>query len=115
MLVNTDRASHRRMVGQSTRTAAPLAALLLDLDHFKQINDRYGHGRGDEVLAAAGVVLQGAVRESDFVGRFGGEEFLLLLPATDRDSAIAVAEKIRTWCPKSPFAASIEPSRPASA
>jgi diguanylate cyclase (GGDEF)-like protein len=85
----------KRMVAQAARNDAPLAALLLDLDHFKKINDVYGHDRGDEVLAAAGVALRNALRESDFVGRYGGEEFLLLLPATDKQAALAVAEHVR--------------------
>ena len=96
-LANT-RASHdtlKRMVAQSFRTEAPLTGALLDLDHFKQINDLFGHARGDEVLAAVGSVLQGTIRESDFVGRFGGEEFLLLLPDTGRDEGLLVSEKIR--------------------
>jgi diguanylate cyclase (GGDEF)-like protein len=85
----------KRMVAQASRMMTPLAALLLDLDHFKQINDSYGHGRGDEVLAAAGTTMQATLRESDFVGRYGGEEFLILLPATGREDALLVAEKIR--------------------
>jgi diguanylate cyclase (GGDEF)-like protein len=72
-----------------------LAAALLDLDHFKRINDLYGHSRGDEVLAAVAAVLRSSVRESDFVGRHGGEEFILLLPDTGRDQAAVVAEKVR--------------------
>jgi diguanylate cyclase (GGDEF)-like protein len=83
------------MVAQSARNLAPLAALLLDLDHFKRINDVYGHDRGDEVLAAAGVALRKVARDSDFVGRYGGEEFLLLLPATDKQGALHVAEQVR--------------------
>jgi len=86
----------RRMAAQASRTKAPLSALMLDLDHFKSINDRYGHGRGDEVLAAVGGVLRQSVRESDFAGRYGGEEFLVLLPATDQGGARIVAEKIRS-------------------
>jgi len=86
----------KRMVAQSARSAAPLAALLLDLDHFKKVNDVYGHDRGDEVLAAVGVAVGKTLRESDFAGRYGGEEFLLLLPATDRQGALDVAEKIRS-------------------
>ena len=74
----------------------PLSALLLDLDHFKQINDNYGHGRGDEVLAAAAEAMRSAVRESDFVGRYGGEEFLILLPDTDSEGALRSAETVRT-------------------
>lgn len=84
------------MVAHASRTVSPLAALLLDLDHFKQINDTYGHGGGDDVLAAVGAALQTTVRESDFVGCYGGEEFLILLPATPREDALIAAEKLRT-------------------
>jgi diguanylate cyclase (GGDEF)-like protein len=68
---------------------------MFDLDHFKQINDRFGHGKGDEVLAAVGAALGSSLRASDFAGRFGGEEFLILLPDTTVDDAMLVAEKIR--------------------
>jgi diguanylate cyclase (GGDEF)-like protein len=85
----------KRMVAQASRSVAPLSAALLDLDHFKRINDAYGHSRGDEVLAAVATVLRSSLRESDFVGRYGGEEFLLLLPDTGRDQAVVVAEKVR--------------------
>ena len=85
----------KRMVAQASRTITPLTAVLLDLDHFKQINDLYGHDSGDEVLAAVGVAMRLAMRESDFVGRYGGEEFLMLLPSTDTDGAIQVTEAVR--------------------
>ena len=85
----------KRMVAQASRTISPLAALLVDLDHFKEINDLYGHDRGDEVLAAVGAAFKNIVRDSDFIGRYGGEEFLLLLPATSREGAIQVAEAVR--------------------
>jgi diguanylate cyclase (GGDEF)-like protein len=85
----------KRMVAQAARTQTPLSALMLDLDHFKQINDRYGHGKGDDVLAAVGAALLEIVRQSDFVGRYGGEEFLALLPATGEDGAQVIGEKIR--------------------
>jgi diguanylate cyclase (GGDEF)-like protein len=85
----------RRMVAQTGRTLSPLAALMCDLDHFKQVNDRHGHGRGDDVLAAAGAALTASIRASDFAGRYGGEEFLILLPDTDTIGALALAEKIR--------------------
>jgi diguanylate cyclase (GGDEF)-like protein len=84
-----------RMVAQANRAVTPLAALALDIDHFKRVNDTYGHGRGDEVLAAVGGILQAVLRTSDSVGRTGGEEFLVLLPSTDLDGALAVAENIR--------------------
>jgi diguanylate cyclase (GGDEF)-like protein len=85
----------KRMIAQSGRTLSPMAVLLLDLDHFKQINDTYGHDRGDAVLAAVGDVLAGALRTSDFVGRNGGEEFIALLPDTGADGALEAAEKLR--------------------
>lgn len=85
-----------RMVAHSARAGTPLAAVLVDLDRFKQINDTYGHGRGDEVLATAADALRSAVRASDFVGRYGGEEFLVLLPDTDLKRALEVAESIRS-------------------
>jgi diguanylate cyclase (GGDEF)-like protein len=85
----------KRMAAQATRTTAPLAAVLLDLDHFKQINDLFGHEKGDEVLAAVAAVIESSVRASDFAGRHGGEEFIVLLPDTDRDSAVIVADKLR--------------------
>jgi diguanylate cyclase (GGDEF)-like protein len=85
----------RRMVAHASRTGTSVAGLMIDLDHFKQVNDQFGHGPGDEVLAAFGVLLRGLLRESDFAGRYGGEEFLVLLPTTDEEKARTVAEKIR--------------------
>jgi diguanylate cyclase (GGDEF)-like protein len=83
------------MLAQSARTGQPLSVLFLDLDHFKQVNDVFGHAAGDNVLAAVGVTLRSSIRESDFCGRFGGEEFIALLPHTDLLGAGLVAEKIR--------------------
>ncbi|MGB9185619.1 MAG: GGDEF domain-containing protein [Solirubrobacteraceae bacterium] len=85
----------KRLVAHAARTDTPLAAILLDLDHFKQINDTYGHGRGDDVLAALGAVLEANMRASDFAGRYGGEEFIVLLPDTERGGALTFAEKLR--------------------
>src|SRR4051794_23040920 len=85
----------RRMVAYAGRSLSPLTAVALDLDHFKQINDRFGHEKGDDVLAAVGQLLADTVRESDFAARAGGEEFCILLPDTDLDGALAVAEKLR--------------------
>ena len=84
------------LVAQASRMLWPLGTVLLDLDHFKDINDTFGHGIGDEVLAAVGVALQSTVRESDFVGRYGGEEFIMLLPDADRETTLHVAERVRT-------------------
>jgi diguanylate cyclase (GGDEF)-like protein len=72
-----------------------LAAVLLDLDHFKAFNDRNGHLAGDAALARVGGILRDAVRQDDHVFRYGGEEFLILLPGGDRDSAAALAERVR--------------------
>jgi diguanylate cyclase (GGDEF)-like protein len=85
----------KRMVAQADRGDAPLGVVLLDLDHFKQINDLYGHEKGDEALSAVGVAITSILRASDFAGRYGGEEFILLLPGTTSDAAVIVAEKLR--------------------
>src|SRR5918992_1472781 len=85
----------KRMIAQATRAQTPLSAVLCDLDHFKQVNDLYGHDKGDEALAAAATVLRVGLRESDIPGRYGGEEFLLLLPDTSLEGALVAAEKLR--------------------
>lgn len=77
------------------RNRLPLCALMLDIDHFKQINDRYGHQAGDQVLRQIGSVICDSVREADVCGRLGGEEFALLLTDTSPDVAHAIAEKLR--------------------
>lgn len=77
------------------RSRAPLTALMLDLDKFKVLNDTYGHLAGDEVLAGFAQVLIAAVRQSDIVCRWGGEEFMVLLKDTAGGDALAIAEKVR--------------------
>jgi diguanylate cyclase (GGDEF)-like protein len=96
-LPNARSAQHnlKRMVAHAGQQLTPLAAVMLDLDHFKQVNDRYGHGAGDELLAALGELLRGTLRGADFAARVGGEEFVLLLPDSDEDGAVALAEKLR--------------------
>jgi diguanylate cyclase (GGDEF)-like protein len=84
-----------RMVAQAARSNLPLSAVLCDLDHFKQINDVYGHEKGDQALAAASAAPGSALRESDLAGRYGGEEFLILLPDTPLEGAVVLAEKLR--------------------
>jgi len=69
--------------------------VLFDLDHFKQINDRYGHQAGDRVLQRFTTIVDKQIRQSDVFGRWGGEEFLLICPETTADQARNVAEKIR--------------------
>jgi diguanylate cyclase (GGDEF)-like protein len=85
----------KRMLAQASRTFTPLSLLLLDLDHFKDINDRYGHPAGDQALANVGAALRSVLRDSDFAGRNGGEEFAVLLPDTDTSGATLTADKIR--------------------
>jgi two-component system, cell cycle response regulator len=77
------------------RYDSPLAVLMLDLDHFKLVNDNYGHIVGDSVLAEFGRVLQLATRSVDVVARYGGEEFMIVLPETEYDGALAFAERLR--------------------
>jgi diguanylate cyclase (GGDEF)-like protein len=88
-------ATLQRMIAQASRTLSPMSALMLDLDHFKNINDQYGHDRGDEVLAGVGAALQSTLRASDFAGRWGGEEFIILLPDTGMQEAVKLAERVR--------------------
>ncbi len=86
-------------LGRQHRTAVryqePLAVLLLDIDHFKLVNDSYGHPAGDLVLCEFARRLGGQLRSGDIAGRWGGEEFLVLMPRTDADGAGRVAERIR--------------------
>lgn len=86
----------RRMLAQASRNLSPLSLLTLDLDHFKQVNDQFGHPVGDQALAAVGAALRSILRTSDFAGRNGGEEFSVMLPDTDLAGAAVTAEKIRS-------------------
>lgn len=81
--------------GTASRRDRPLCALLLDLDHFKTVNDTHGHAAGDAALRAVGGLLRNTARMSDLCARWGGEEFLLLLPETASDEARAFAERLR--------------------
>ncbi len=77
------------------RNKQPLALILMDVDHFKQYNDAYGHQAGDEVLRRVARILSERVRDGDLAARYGGEEFVIVLPRADLESAIAVAERLR--------------------
>jgi diguanylate cyclase (GGDEF)-like protein len=79
----------------SERYARPLSVFMLDIDHFKKINDTYGHQVGDEVLRHLSEIMQEALREVDIIGRLGGEEFAVLLPETTLDNAMKAAERLR--------------------
>jgi diguanylate cyclase (GGDEF)-like protein len=80
---------------RAQRYGTPLSAILIDLDHFKQVNDKYGHDCGDQVLREFSRLLTDNARTTDIVGRFGGEEFLAVLPSTDGIRAAIVAERVR--------------------
>ncbi len=80
---------------KAKRYQYPISMILIDIDHFKSFNDRYGHSTGDIVLQTIAYILKKSVRESDVVARYGGEEFSILLPNTQRDSAIELAERLR--------------------
>lgn len=84
-----------RDVARAKRTHKPLALMVLDIDHFKRVNDAYGHLGGDQVLRHVVNVLCDRVRTQDTVGRYGGEEFLVLLPDTDLPGALVLAEQLR--------------------
>jgi len=85
----------REHVRARRRGAGGFAVLMIDLDHFKRINDTYGHLTGDDVLAAVAVAITGSVRHDDTVGRFGGEEFVVLLPGIGRADVLGIAERVR--------------------
>jgi diguanylate cyclase (GGDEF)-like protein len=72
----------------------PLTVVFIDLDHFKKVNDTYGHQVGDQVLVSVARLLSASARQHDIVARYGGEEFVLLLPATGRDAATCVAQRL---------------------
>ena len=84
-----------REIEMSRRHSQPLSLLMLDIDHFKQINDTYGHTAGDEVLKAVAASIKNQLRNVDMVFRFGGEEFLILLSNTSREAAAMVGERLR--------------------
>ncbi|MEE9466574.1 MAG: GGDEF domain-containing protein, partial [Candidatus Neomarinimicrobiota bacterium] len=98
----TETLSRRALIQQlegemqrARRHTRNFSILLLDIDHFKRVNDTYGHVAGDAVLRDLAATLQATTRRSDYVGRYGGEEFMVLLPETPLDKACLLAEKLR--------------------
>ncbi len=89
---------------QSRRYTRPLSLILLDIDHFKTINDTFGHPVGDTVLEEVAGLLQANARTSDYVTRYGGEEFALILPETDEIQSVRFAERLRRAIATHPFA-----------
>jgi two-component system cell cycle response regulator len=96
-------------VALAQRHGRPLSCLLLDLDHFKEVNDVHGHAAGDQVLRETGRRLATACRISDVVARYGGEEFVLLLPETPLEAAAILADKLRSALSGTPFGAGDPP------
>jgi diguanylate cyclase (GGDEF)-like protein len=74
---------------------SPIALMMIDIDHFKRLNDRFGHATGDEALCVFAATAQQALRDHDIMGRLGGEEFALVLPGTDLEGALQAAERLR--------------------
>jgi diguanylate cyclase (GGDEF)-like protein len=92
-----------REVSRAKRYRRELSLILFDIDHFKVINDTYGHLAGDYVLKQLATVIKGKIRREDLLARYGGEEFVIVLPEIDGPNAIAFAEKIRKLVEKAPF------------
>lgn len=88
-----ERAEHERM--RAERFGSPLSLLMLDIDHFKQVNDQFGHAVGDDAICRVARVCAEGIREIDVVGRYGGEEFVVVLPGTDLEGARELAERLR--------------------
>lgn len=92
-------------LARARRCGRPLAAIFFDIDHFKSVNDRFGHETGDRVLRRIGELLRSELREVDLAARWGGEEFCVLLPDTDRQAAVEIAERLRVALERAPLAA----------
>ena len=90
-------------LARANRERHPVAVLMADVDRFKQINDTYGHQAGDEVLRETARRMKAAMRRYDAVGRYGGEEFLIVLPGCDHPGALAQAERVREAIASEPF------------
>ena len=84
----------KKEFSRKSRDRYPLAMIMMDVDHFKQINDQYGHGAGDQLLSKVAKLLMENVRQYDIVGRYGGEEFLILMPSADQNCAQNIAERV---------------------
>ena len=93
----------RRAIALALRHKHNLSLVSFDIDHFKKVNDDFGHAAGDSVLAGVALAIAGSVRESEIFGRLGGEEFALILPHTDRRGAIEVSERLRAILSGLPF------------
>lgn len=90
---------------RTTRYRCPLALVMFDVDHFKPINDQHGHVTGDQVLVHLADTVRAQIRATEFLARFGGDEFMLLLPETPLDGALRTAERLRASLASQPFGA----------
>jgi diguanylate cyclase (GGDEF)-like protein/PAS domain S-box-containing protein len=95
--------SLQKLIAEYQETRQPLSLLIIDIDHFKHINDTYGHPVGDLVLSSLARLLQRLLRERDVVARFGGEEFVALLPGVEQEEAIVIADNICRTVAKTPM------------
>jgi len=93
----------RREIARAKRYRRPFSVMIMDLDHFKQVNDVHGHEAGDQALRAVALICRARLRESDLFARFGGEEFVFLLPETPPDEALALAERLCTRIASAPL------------
>ncbi|MBG0818635.1 diguanylate cyclase [Planomonospora sp. ID82291] len=89
--------SLQRQLRLAIPEGSPLSVALLDIDHFKQINDRYGHGAGDQVLSRFAKLVSGRIRQGDVVARYGGEEFVIVLPGATGEQALERVDALRAW------------------
>jgi len=97
------------MLGRAERHTTAVSILLTDIDHFKKVNDTYGHPTGDEVLRRVAAILKASARKIDIVARYGGEEFAIVLDGTDREGARQLAERVRAEVEQQTFASNKGP------
>jgi diguanylate cyclase (GGDEF)-like protein len=98
-----------KMLSLARRQGFPVAVLMIDLDHFKKINDQYGHLAGDDVLREVAARIQSEIRDTDVFGRFGGEEFALAAPDLPAEETSAYAERLRRAVSRTPVSAQGQP------
>jgi len=97
----------REQVNLANRYKEDFSLILLDIDHFRKVNDHYGHHAGDDVLEKVAALIRGNIRETDMPGRYGGDEFIIILPRTDLSSSWVAAERLRSIVEKTEFKNSV--------